>query len=134
MCLQCFLQVCYDVSYKPQDTVSEWLRRWTRNPLASGRRGSNPLGVDLQSLRFLQGFYNVLARILHGFSMLLQGCTRLSISFCKAQSLHKLFAMCVTRFLQGVYKVVYRVFTVCYTGFDRVCGCHKINWNSFPWS
>jgi hypothetical protein len=30
-----------------QDTLSEWLRRWTRNPLASGRRGSNPLGVAI---------------------------------------------------------------------------------------
>ena len=29
-----------------KDTVSEWLRRWTRNPLGSARRGSNPLGVD----------------------------------------------------------------------------------------
>ena len=28
-----------------QDTVSERLRRWTRNPLGSARRGSNPLGV-----------------------------------------------------------------------------------------
>jgi hypothetical protein len=28
------------------DTLSEWLRRWTRNPLGSARRGSNPLGVD----------------------------------------------------------------------------------------
>ena len=28
-----------------QDTVSERLRRWTRNPLGSVRRGSNPLGV-----------------------------------------------------------------------------------------
>lgn len=28
-----------------KDTVSEWLRRWTRNPLGSARRGSNPLGV-----------------------------------------------------------------------------------------
>ena len=27
------------------DSVSEWLRRWTRNPLGSARRGSNPLGV-----------------------------------------------------------------------------------------
>ena len=27
------------------DTVSEWLRRWTRHPLGSARRGSNPLGV-----------------------------------------------------------------------------------------
>jgi hypothetical protein len=27
------------------DTVSEWLRRWTRNPLGFARRGSNPLGV-----------------------------------------------------------------------------------------
>ena len=30
-----------------QDTLSEWLRRWTRNPLGSARRGSNPLGVAL---------------------------------------------------------------------------------------
>lgn len=29
-----------------EDTVSERLRRWTRNPLGSARRGSNPLGVD----------------------------------------------------------------------------------------
>ena len=27
------------------DTVSERLRRWTRNPLGSARRGSHPLGV-----------------------------------------------------------------------------------------
>ena len=31
------------------DTVSERLRRWTRNPLGSARRGSNPLGVVLRS-------------------------------------------------------------------------------------
>ena len=30
-----------------QDTLSEWLRRWTRNPLGSARKGSNPLGVAL---------------------------------------------------------------------------------------
>ena len=29
-----------------EDTVSERLRRWTRNPLGSARRDSNPLGVD----------------------------------------------------------------------------------------
>ena len=29
-----------------QDTVSERLRRWIRNPLGSASRGSNPLGVD----------------------------------------------------------------------------------------
>ena len=28
-----------------EDTVSEWLRRWTRNPLGSAREGSNPFGV-----------------------------------------------------------------------------------------
>ena len=32
------------------DTVSERLRRWTRNPLGSARRGSNPLGVALTPL------------------------------------------------------------------------------------
>ena len=34
-----------------QDTLSEWLRRWTRNPLGSARRGSNPLAVDKSQLR-----------------------------------------------------------------------------------
>ena len=29
------------------DTVAEWLRRWTRNPLGSARVGSNPTGVAL---------------------------------------------------------------------------------------
>ena len=27
------------------DTVSEWPRRWTRNPLGSARKGSDPFGV-----------------------------------------------------------------------------------------
>ena len=27
--------------------LSEWLRRWTRNPLGSARVGSNPAAVDL---------------------------------------------------------------------------------------
>ena len=31
------------------DTVSEWLRRWTRNLLGSARVGSNPTGVDFTS-------------------------------------------------------------------------------------
>ena len=35
------------------DTVSEQLRRWTRNPLGSARRGSNPLGVVLPLLLLL---------------------------------------------------------------------------------
>ena len=30
-----------------RDTVAEWLRRWTRNPLGSARVGSNPTGVGL---------------------------------------------------------------------------------------
>ena len=40
-----------------EDTVSEWLRRWTRNPLGSARRGSNPLGVAFNSfpMRLLGG-------------------------------------------------------------------------------
>ena len=29
------------------DNVSEWLRRWTRNPLGSAREGSNPFVVAL---------------------------------------------------------------------------------------
>ena len=34
-----------------KDTVSERLRRWTRNPLGSARRGSNPLGVVFCAMR-----------------------------------------------------------------------------------
>ena len=36
------------VSSKPMadDSVSERLRGWTRNPMGSARRGSNPLGVE----------------------------------------------------------------------------------------
>jgi hypothetical protein len=34
-----------------QDSVSEWLRRWIRNPLGSARRGSNPLAVVLVPFR-----------------------------------------------------------------------------------
>ena len=36
---------CTNLPVSDQDTVSEWLRRWTRNPLGSARRGSNPFGV-----------------------------------------------------------------------------------------
>ena len=32
--------------YDFHDSVSERLRRWTRDPLGSARRGSNPLAVD----------------------------------------------------------------------------------------
>ena len=35
------------------DTVSERSRRWTRNPLGSARRGSNPLGVVLVAVLLL---------------------------------------------------------------------------------
>ena len=39
--------ICHTTIFKTltKDTVSERLRRWTRNPLGSARRGSNPLGV-----------------------------------------------------------------------------------------
>ena len=35
----------YCSTWRASDSVSEWLRRWTRNPLGSARRGSNPLAV-----------------------------------------------------------------------------------------
>ena len=35
-----------DCRVQAEDTVSERLRRWTRNPLGSARRGLSPLGVD----------------------------------------------------------------------------------------
>ena len=38
--------------------MSEWLRRWTRNPLGSAREGSNPFGVV-----FVMGFSIVSANI-----------------------------------------------------------------------
>ena len=31
--------------FENHDSVSEWLRRWTRNPLGSARAGSNPAAV-----------------------------------------------------------------------------------------
>ena len=33
-----------------RDTVSVWSRRWTRNPLGSARRDSNPFGVVVGTL------------------------------------------------------------------------------------
>ena len=32
--------------------MSEWLRRWTRNPLGSAREGSNPFGVGFASVQW----------------------------------------------------------------------------------
>ena len=44
------------IGQRSTDTVSERLRRWTRNPLGSARRGSNPLGVAfLKGIRFVAG-------------------------------------------------------------------------------
>ena len=45
------------VVYQATDTVSERLRRWTRNPLGSARRGSNPLGVDFLYWRLCMQVY-----------------------------------------------------------------------------
>jgi hypothetical protein len=38
-------RICTLHKVASHDTVSERLRRWTRNPLGSARRGSNPIGV-----------------------------------------------------------------------------------------
>ncbi len=40
-------QESYKNVIKLRDNLSEWLRRWTRNPLANCRVGSNPTVVDL---------------------------------------------------------------------------------------
>ena len=40
-----------DRVHPAHDSVSERPRRWTRNPLGSARRGSNPLAVDKSELR-----------------------------------------------------------------------------------
>ena len=41
---ECFTSQCRSLA---EDTVSEWLRRWTRNSLGSARKGLNPFGVDV---------------------------------------------------------------------------------------
>ena len=45
--------------YPGTDTLSEWLRRWTRNPLGSARKGTNPLGVALLA-RYVAGVWKPL--------------------------------------------------------------------------
>ena len=57
-----------------QDTVAEWLRRWTANPMCSARVGSNPIGVVLFSFALsLKGSPPVLtnfeAYLLRDYSM-----------------------------------------------------------------
>ena len=42
------LDIGFDLPRMHRVTFSEWLRRWTRNPLGSAREGSNPFGVVLQ--------------------------------------------------------------------------------------
>ena len=49
--LAVFSQAAFPFSF--QDTVSEWLRRWIRNPLGSARKGSNPLAVGFAPNRYL---------------------------------------------------------------------------------
>ena len=46
--LVCLLPTLFSLPLD-HDSVSERLRRWTRNPLGSARRGSNPLAVVLRS-------------------------------------------------------------------------------------
>ena len=43
---------------KPSDTVAEWLRRWTANPMGSARVGSNPILVVLFSPKTGETFNN----------------------------------------------------------------------------
>ena len=40
--------VCMSQSMASGDSVTEWLRSWTRSPLGSARRGSSPLAVELR--------------------------------------------------------------------------------------
>ena len=49
------------------DTVSERLRRWTRNPLGSARRGSNPLGVVFCAMRVSRIVAKASAHELHEY-------------------------------------------------------------------
>ena len=49
--------VCIQQNHTKHDTVSERLRRWTRNPLGSARRGSNPLGVAIVICRRIRATF-----------------------------------------------------------------------------
>ena len=51
-----------DRVHPAHDSVSERPRRWTRNPLGSARRGSNPLAVDKSQLR-CQGGHDPYQRV-----------------------------------------------------------------------
>ena len=65
-----------------QDSVSERLRRWTRNPWGSARRGSNPLAVGVsQSLQTRPK-----APASSGTS---SGCCPASASLLQAAALHR---------------------------------------------
>jgi hypothetical protein len=97
----------------------------------------------------LQGFDNALYKaftmfckdLTRCFQCFYKDCTRLLLFVYKVltrlvQGLHKVFTMCVTRFLQGVYKVAYKAFTMCSTwlfqrfphGLYNVClrGFHNV--------
>ena len=41
---ECFTSQWRDLA---EDIVSEWLRRWTRKPMGSAHKSSNPFGVDV---------------------------------------------------------------------------------------
>ncbi len=64
--------------------MSERLRRWTRNPLGSARRGSNPLGVD---------FFHV--------PRALQRSNRISIEFEVADAITPLKTACTQGSTRG---------------------------------
>jgi hypothetical protein len=60
-----------EVEVSRQDSVSEWLRRWTRNPFGSARRGSNLLAVVLVPPAVLRG-----AKMFCRQSICWEGCMR----------------------------------------------------------
>ena len=42
-----------EAAYDCCDTVAEWLRRWTANPMGSARVGSNPIFVVILKIVFV---------------------------------------------------------------------------------
>ena len=63
----CILSESAIMINRTSDTVSERLRRWTRNPLGSARRGSNPLGVVFCAMRVSRIVAKASAHELHEY-------------------------------------------------------------------
>ena len=71
------------MTFAGHDSVTEWLRWWTRNPLGSARRGSNPLAVAFLRWRIFNSMrYCSLFACVPQFANLLVKATPASKSSC----------------------------------------------------